>query len=218
MKSTINKRRSEFGQRLYEAREATLRCEHPARTKITQAQAAAAIGVSQGTWSQYETDPLSGGSSLVVHIARLFKVDPWWLASGEGQPYPPAQQFSQAASDVAAAFERMPERTPFEVEMKQRLHRSWLALVDRDAAMPLVIHVPAEARPVRGQRIVQMLERFKDPAVALAAEQAAMQAVSKLRPSAETPALPASEPAAAPAPARRPKRRTTRKPAPTRTR
>lgn len=51
---------------------------------LTQDEAAAAIGISQGTLSELEK--IHSGSSHVVAFAKLYRVDPFWLALGEGAP------------------------------------------------------------------------------------------------------------------------------------
>lgn len=52
--------------------------------EMTQEQAAKAIGISQGTLSELETQ--HSGSSHVVAFAKLYGVDPFWLALGDGTP------------------------------------------------------------------------------------------------------------------------------------
>lgn len=113
MATRRQKRRTEFGERLNLARE---------QAGMTQREAAAALGISQGTMSEAET--VAFGSSYVVHMARLFNCDPYWLAMGEGTPYPAAKQYSVQAAELARAFDLMPDRQPAEVELKRRLYVS----------------------------------------------------------------------------------------------
>ncbi len=67
--------RTDFGRRLFEARE---------HAGLTQAQVRKALGVSQGTLSGLEHR--AAGSSLTVRFAELYQVDAMWLATGEGTP------------------------------------------------------------------------------------------------------------------------------------
>lgn len=113
MATRKNKRRSEFGRRLFDARE---------HAGMTQRQAATQLGISQGTLSEAET--FAEGSSYVVHMARLFNCDPYWLAMGEGTPYPASKQYSVQAAEIARSFDLMPDRTPAEGELKRRLYAS----------------------------------------------------------------------------------------------
>lgn len=113
MATRKNKRRTEFGRRLFDARE---------QAGMTQREAAAQLGISQGTLSEAET--FAEGSSYVVHMARLFNCDPYWLAMGEGTPYPASKQYSVQAAELARSFDLMPDRTPAESELKRRLYAS----------------------------------------------------------------------------------------------
>src|SRR5690606_7535569 len=107
------RRRPAFGSRLVEAREAK---------GLTQAQAAAAVGITQGTLSELEI--IGKGTSYVVHLAKLYGCDPYWLAMKEGVPYPPMTKFSAQAAELAVAFDLMPDRTQAEQELKRRLYLS----------------------------------------------------------------------------------------------
>lgn len=113
MATRSKKRRTEFGHRLAEARE---------KKGLTQAQAAVAVGITQGTLSELEI--ISNGTSYVVHLAKLYDCDPYWLAMGEGTPYPAAKQFSAQAAELARAFDLMPDLTQAEQELKRRLFLS----------------------------------------------------------------------------------------------
>ncbi len=113
MATRKNKRRTAFGKRLFEARE---------QAGMTQREAAAKLGISQSTLSEAET--LADGSTYVVHMARLFNCDPYWLAMDEGTPYPASKQYSVQAADLARAFDLMPDRTAPEQELKRRLYLS----------------------------------------------------------------------------------------------
>lgn len=66
---------SDFGKRMRDARDGA---------GLTQEQAAKAIGISQGTLSELENQ--HSGSSHVVAFAKLYGVDPFWLALGDGTP------------------------------------------------------------------------------------------------------------------------------------
>lgn len=67
---------TDFGKRLREARDIA---------GLTQEQAAKGIGISQSTLSELEN--LHSGSSHVVAFAKLYGVDPFWLALGDGTPH-----------------------------------------------------------------------------------------------------------------------------------
>lgn len=73
------KERSPFGERLFQAR---------THAKLTQAQLAAAAGVSQGTLGELEWK--HDGSGAVVRLAMACGVRPEWLAEGEGDMLDPA--------------------------------------------------------------------------------------------------------------------------------
>lgn len=113
MATRSKKRRTEFGQRLVEAREAK---------GLTQAQAAVAVGITQGTLSELEI--ISNGTSYVVHLAKLYDCDPYWLAMGEGSPYPAAKQFSAPAAAIARAFDLIPDQSQAEQEQKRFLYHT----------------------------------------------------------------------------------------------
>lgn len=72
-------KRTEFGERLAQAR-----ASHESRLgrPLTQTEISLAVGLSQTGVSFAENR--AEGSPKVVHFARLYRVDPWWLASGEG--------------------------------------------------------------------------------------------------------------------------------------
>jgi transcriptional regulator with XRE-family HTH domain len=54
------------------------------RMGYTQAQVAEAIGVSQPTYGQLELGK-SKSSSKLPELAKLFRVDAYWLATGSGE-------------------------------------------------------------------------------------------------------------------------------------
>lgn len=67
--------RSEFGQRMLEARN---------RAGLTQKAVQAALDVAQGTLSDLEG--AAKGSSKTAQFAALYGCDPIWLATGAGDP------------------------------------------------------------------------------------------------------------------------------------
>ena len=77
--------RSDFGQRLLDARK---------RAKRTQAQLCAAVGLKQGSYAELEAT--GQGSSYTPKIAAYLGVSVNWLAYGQGamdahkEPPPPA--------------------------------------------------------------------------------------------------------------------------------
>lgn len=137
LKSTV--RRSDFGRRLYEARD---------RKRLTQAQVAARLQISQGTLSELERS--GDGSSLVVQFAQIYECDPVWLATGKGAAYPPAKQMSLQAHAIAMAFDAMPERTQAEMEAKNRLYWGFLQLMGNappaNSQTPPLVEVPRHER------------------------------------------------------------------------
>lgn len=68
--------RTEFGRRLVESRK---------RAGLTQVQVCAQLGISQGTLSELEREAYS--STYTAQLASLYRVDPYWLATGEAAPY-----------------------------------------------------------------------------------------------------------------------------------
>jgi phage repressor protein C with HTH and peptisase S24 domain len=87
----MEKTRSAFGKRLYEARK---------NAKLTQKQVAARTGISQGTLSELETD--AQGSSYTAVLAQLYGVSAIYLAEGVGQPV----QIDTEESDEFVAVQR----------------------------------------------------------------------------------------------------------------
>lgn len=72
--------RTEFGQRLFEARK---------RAKKTQVQLCKAVGMSQGNYTDLETNGQSSG--FTPKIAAFLGVSVDWLAYGEGPINPPSE-------------------------------------------------------------------------------------------------------------------------------
>ena len=99
--------RTEFGQRMYEARIAA---------GLSQVAVCKELGISQGTLS--EAERLAYGSSHTVRFAALYNVSAHWLAIGTGprvvaEPAPAedayyAERFSQAAMTLARDFYLVP--------------------------------------------------------------------------------------------------------------
>jgi transcriptional regulator with XRE-family HTH domain len=73
-------RRSEFGQRVLDARK---------HAKMTQDSLARAVGMSQGTLA--ETEKQASSSTFIAQIAWATGVNAYWLATGEGAMLPPDQ-------------------------------------------------------------------------------------------------------------------------------
>ena len=69
----MEKTRTPFGRRLFEARK---------KAKLTQQQVREKIGISQGTLSELETD--AHGSSYTPALAELYGVSALYLAEGKG--------------------------------------------------------------------------------------------------------------------------------------
>jgi len=68
-----NETRSDYGQRLLDARK---------RKGLTQTQVAKLAGISQGTYGELEKKGL--GSAYNATFAKIYGVDPSWLETGEG--------------------------------------------------------------------------------------------------------------------------------------
>jgi transcriptional regulator with XRE-family HTH domain len=86
--------RTEFGQRLYDARK---------RAKKTQVQLCKAVGMSQGNYTDLETSGQSSG--FTPKIAAFLGVSVQWLAYGEGEMTAESLPLSQAGQ-VGERFER----------------------------------------------------------------------------------------------------------------
>lgn len=98
--------RSEFGARLYEARK---------EAGLTQEQVASALGISQGTLSQAEKE--GEGSVHVAALASMLRVNPLWLATGEG----PKKAESPVAQSVSLQSFTVPTLTREELLGAQTL-------------------------------------------------------------------------------------------------
>lgn len=98
---------TDFAQRLRQARKSL---EDRSGRKVTQVEIAAAIGISQTAVAFLEAK--ATGSPHVLHLARLYGVDPWWLATGEGEMQQvdgSARAFSHWAMELARMFEALPD-------------------------------------------------------------------------------------------------------------
>lgn len=74
------RKRTEFGKRMLAARKAVKPKE------LTQAYVCEQLGMRQSTLSELETN--AHGSSKTTEFAKLYGVDPHWLATGEGNMRP----------------------------------------------------------------------------------------------------------------------------------
>lgn len=75
--STASRDRSAFGARLRSAR---------LKAGLTQVDLAEAVGMSQSALAETETRAL--GSTLTVQLAKVLRVSPEWLATGDGSMEP----------------------------------------------------------------------------------------------------------------------------------
>lgn len=94
--------RSEFGQRLYDARKLA---------KLTQVQLSEAVGMSQAAISELEK--IGQGSALTPAIAEKCGVSVNWLAYGTGdmlakEQAKPASTLSQNAMALALMYDNLP--------------------------------------------------------------------------------------------------------------
>lgn len=69
------KERTPFGKRMLESRE---------EAGLTQEDVRGRLGLAQSTLTGLEST--ATGSSYTVQLAHLYKKDPYWLATGEGEP------------------------------------------------------------------------------------------------------------------------------------
>jgi transcriptional regulator with XRE-family HTH domain len=74
MSTAMGDNRTDFGCRLFQARKSA---------KLTQAEAAKAVGIKQSTLSELENDGM--GSAYTPALASLYGVSAIWLATGEGE-------------------------------------------------------------------------------------------------------------------------------------
>lgn len=87
----VKKDRTDFGRRMYAARK---------RAGLTQEQAATSVGAAQSSLAEMERT--SNGSARTSAFARLYRCDPHWLATGEGEP---DTGLSQQALAIAIRFD-----------------------------------------------------------------------------------------------------------------
>lgn len=102
--TTLSPMRSEFGQRLFDARK---------HAKLTQAVLASAVGTSQANLGELEKKGLSSG--LTPAIAARCGVAIEWLAYGKGEmlarePAQGQRQNSPEAQQIADLFDLIPVR------------------------------------------------------------------------------------------------------------
>ena len=109
--------RTEFGRRLYEARK---------RAKKTQVQLCKAVGMSQGNYTDLETNGQSSG--FTPKIAAFLGVNVNWLAYGEGDMIASAQPEASHPTDEGERF----------VYWLNKIADRDLRVRARDAAMQLV--------------------------------------------------------------------------------
>lgn len=69
---------------------------------MSQKEAARRIGISQPTYSEYETGK-STSSGYTARIAKVFGVDAFWLETGIGDP------ITSDSSSIVKDFDRLPE-------------------------------------------------------------------------------------------------------------
>ena len=103
----VEKERSPFGQRMYDAR---------TKAKLTQHQVCIKLKIAQSTLSELERG--AAGSSRTVAFATLYGCSAQWLADGAGQADVPADRgLSAAALAIAAHYDKS---TPKEQAMIAR--------------------------------------------------------------------------------------------------
>jgi transcriptional regulator with XRE-family HTH domain len=72
--------------------------------KLTQAQVAKAIGITQGSFTQLETGiSKAPAASTLTRLARFFEVDPEWLMTGRGTQHP-VSALTDAESELILLF------------------------------------------------------------------------------------------------------------------
>lgn len=101
--TTLSAMRSEFGQRLFDARKLA---------GLTQMQLAQAVGTSQANLGELEKKGI--GSALTPAIAKRCGVAVEWLAYGQGDMLPRETErnnpLSEAALSIASLFDLIPAR------------------------------------------------------------------------------------------------------------
>jgi transcriptional regulator with XRE-family HTH domain len=112
MKTTKTAFRSEFGQRLFDARK---------HSELTQQELAKAVGTSQANLAELEKK--GTGSALTPAIANRCGVSVEWLAYGQGEMF--WQQAKEPAVPSLKAVERELPSTVAERLKAARLHRKW---------------------------------------------------------------------------------------------
>lgn len=97
--------RTDFAIRMREAR---------VYAGMSQKEAAAAIGIKQGTLSELEKSATK--SAHTAAAARVYKVNPYWLQSGTGQmkPQESAAELSPRAAYLAAELDQIKDSQEFE--------------------------------------------------------------------------------------------------------
>lgn len=104
---------------------------------LTQGALAAAVGLTQAAVS--EACNKHHGSAFTVQFAKLCGVDPYWLATGEGDMVP--ERLSERALYLAREFDRQ------DAERQERLYAMFMQLLEFSANDP----APAEPSPSGGE-------------------------------------------------------------------
>lgn len=137
--ATLAKMKSDFGQRLFDAR------KHAA---LTQMELAKAVGVTQSNLSELEKK--GAGSALTPALAKRCGVSTQWLAYGSGDmlaedaPEPTqVSSLSSAALELAMLFDMIPLRD--RIKRAQAYGAASAAILDR-------LEAPSSAQTTLGRK------------------------------------------------------------------
>ena len=134
--------RTEFGQRLLQARK---------RAKRTQVQVCAAVGMAQGGYTQLETS--GQGSSYTPKIAAYLGVSVNWLAYGQGDMLEDAPLVEPPSSYEGERFTRWLYKIK-DRDLRERACDAAMQILYSayDGQWPLPKPTPEQAAPSKKQR------------------------------------------------------------------
>lgn len=138
--------RTEFGQRLFDAR---------SHAGMKQVQAAEAAGIGQSAYAEAERS--GRGSRYTAQLAAAFGVSVEWLATGKGQMVPTGKptetqtNLQSALMLVARALHKSDELTRLQAEpLLTRLFSDATDTVNTAHRLSLLLHTPEIGKDVSG--------------------------------------------------------------------